>query len=1309
MATILLSAVGAGIGAGFGGSVLGLSGAVIGRAVGAVIGRAIDQRVMGAGSEAVETGKVERFRLTGASEGAPLARMFGRMRLGGQVIWATRFVETVNTTVSGGGKGGAARQPTVTTTSFAYSVSLAIALCEGEISRVGRVWADGEEIPRSELGMRVYTGAEDQLPDAKIAAVEGTGNAPAYRGLAYVVIEDLALGRFGNRVPQFTFEVLRPALPGQTQVAPDLVRGVRGVALMPGTGEYALATTPVHYDQGLGVNVSANVNSPSGKTDFATSLEVLSEELPNCQSVSLLVSWFGDDLRCGSCLIKPKVEQAALDGVGMAWSVSGVSRAGAEVIVQQGGRPVYGATPADASVIEAIQALRAAGKSVVFYPFLLMEQLAGNGKPDPYSGAASQPLLPWRGRITCSVAPGRAGTVDRTAVADVEVAAFFGTVQPAHFSVSAGQVTYTGPAEFSLRRFILHNAALALAAGGVDAFCIGSELRGLTQIRGAGDAFAAVARLRQLAADVRLMLGPTVKISYAADWSEYFGYQSPQGDRYFHLDPLWADPNINFIGIDNYMPLADWRDGFAHADAGFGSIYNLDYLKSNIAGGEGFEWYYGSPEEADAQIRTPITDGAYGEPWVYRYKDLRSWWSLQHFERIGGVRQSVPTAWVPEAKPFWFTEFGCAAIDKGANEPNKFLDPKSSESSVPKYSNGRRDDLMQMQYLRAMFDYWQDGLNNPTSAVYAGTMVDISRAHVWAWDARPFPQFPNRLDVWSDGSNYAKGHWITGRAAAQPLANVVAEICERSGLTDYRTDRLYGLVRGYSVASVETARASLQPLMLAYGFDAIERDGLLDFRMRDGVADAVIEPEALVQPEGAADRMQTTRAPSAEVAGRVRLNFLAADSDFEVRSAEAIFPDDASVSVAQTDMSLVLTEAEGRGLAERWLAEARVGRDHALFFLPPSKSKLGAGDIVEIDAVEGPQLYRIDRVEQAGANKIEAVRVEQGLYQPSDLAEERIFSNPFIAPVPTYPVFLDLPLLTGTEVEHAPHLAVTATPWPGTVAVYSAASDNGYVLNRLLASSSTIGVTQTILAFAEAGLWDRGAALRVKVFGGTLSSVTQDEVLNGANLMAIGDGSAENWELFQFATASLVSAGTYDVSLRLRGQLGSDALVPASWPPGSQVVLINGALQQIDTSFASRGLLRNYRIGPALRPVDDSSYVHRVEAFNGIGLRPYSPSHLRMVKQTNGDRTFSWIRRTRIDGDNWASIEVPLGEASEAYLIRVMQGANAVRETTVVVPTWVYTQAEQLADGISLPFSVRVAQISDRFGAGLFKGIVIDV
>ncbi|MBP9952780.1 MAG: host specificity protein, partial [Cypionkella sp.] len=407
MATILLSAIGASIGAGFGGTLIGLSGAVIGRAVGATLGRVIDQRIMGAGSEAVDIGRLDRLRLMGASEGAAVPRLWGRLRVSGQVIWSTRFQE--NVTRSGGSKGA----PRPKANQFSYSISLAVALCEGEITSVGRIWADGNEINPATLDLRLYKGDQTQLPDPKIEAVEGPGFAPAYRGIAYLVIEDLDLAAYGNRVPQFSFEVIRRA---QSPDFPDLSQTIPGVCLIPGTGEYALATTPVHYALGRGVKRSVNVNSGTDHTDFTASLEQLSEELPNANAVSLVVSWFGDDLRCGQCSARPKVEQKLNDGEGMPWTVSGLNRAAAQVVPVLEGRSVYGGTPADKAVIEALTALRAKGKAVTFYPFILMEQLTGNARPDPWS-EGEQPVLPWRGRITLAKAPGQAGSTDRTAAA----------------------------------------------------------------------------------------------------------------------------------------------------------------------------------------------------------------------------------------------------------------------------------------------------------------------------------------------------------------------------------------------------------------------------------------------------------------------------------------------------------------------------------------------------------------------------------------------------------------------------------------------------------------------------------------------------------------------------------------------------------------------------------------------------------------------------------------------------------------------------------------------------------------------------
>ena len=1297
MATIVLSAAGMALGGAIGGSFLGLSMATIGRAAGATVGRMIDQRILGAGSDPVEVGRVDRFRLTSASEGAAVPQVFGRVRVPGQVIWATKFEESSTTT--GGGKGSG---PQPKTTTFSYSLSLAIALCEGEITRVGRVWADGVEIATDTLSMRVYAGTETQPVDPKIEAVEGAGNAPAYRGVAYVVFEDLQLDQFGNRVPQFTFEVMRPDPPATDPAIADIARQVQAVALIPGTGEYALSTTHAFLDKGFGEREAVNVNSPMGGTDFTVSATALSEELPECSSSLLVVSWFGDDLRCGDCTVKPKVEQTVADAEAQPWRVSGVTRANAETMPQEDGRPIYGGTPTDQSVVEAIQDLNTRGIEPVFYPFILMEQQVGNGLPDPYSDATDQPALPWRGRITLSKAPGQPGSPDQTATAEQQVAAFMGDATLGDFSIDGTSVTYSGTDTWRYRRFILHYARLCAAAGGVSAFCIGSEMRGLTQIRGANGSYPAVDALKQLAAEVRSILGPSTKISYAADWSEYHGYQPGGGDKIFHLDPLWADPNIDFIGIDNYMPLSDWRDGTDHADADWGSIYNLDYLTRNVAGGEGYEWYYHSAEARDAQIRTPITDGD-GEPWIWRFKDLKNWWGNTHHNRIGGTRSAQPTDWVPASKPIWFTEFGCAAIDKATNQPNKFLDPKSSESSLPYYSTGRRDDVIQMQYLRAMYMHFADEGANPISDLYGGQMVDMSKAHVWAWDTRPFPQFPLAAETWSDGANYARGHWLNGRSSSRTLASVVTEICGRAGVTNIDVTQLYGLVRGYVVSDLSTARAALQPLLMANAIEVSERDGALVFTNRSGRGTVALDQDLLAVDPETGTELSKIRSSKSETVGRVQAGYLDAEADYEAAVSEAVHPTDTSNTVSRTEFPLALLRAEGQEVADRWVHEAQSARDTIRFGLPPSNTSIHSGDVVTVDGAD----YRVDRIEEAGLRLVEATGITSEAYEPNQSQSDQspLFAT-YVAPTPVELLFMDLPMLPGDTDPQQPFVPVTAKPWPGTVAVYGSNSDSGFILKGLLKDRSVIGQTQSTLTSGALGRWDRQAGVEVKLVTGSLSSADEQAVLSGTNLIAIGDGSADGWEIIQFQNAELIAPDTYRLSSLLRGISGSDAKMREAWPAGSYVVLLDQRPDQVTIPTSNLGLPRYFRYAPANRPFTDATYRSTSATIEGEGWRPYRVAHL-TADVTAAGAVVSWKRRSRVLGDSWRTSEVPLGETTEAYQIDILQAGARIKSVTVSDASWTYPSAEMATDLASGSFDIHVAQLSDRYGAGPARIITV--
>lgn len=290
---------------------------------------------------------------------------------------------------------------------------------------------------------------------------------------------------------------------------------------------------------------------------------------PNLRHVAIVLPWFGNDLRAGACSIRPGVTHQSTSSSSQIWKVENVTRADAHLISTSGEGAAYGGTPSDQSVIDAIHDAKARGLKVTLYPFIMMDVPADNRLPSPYGGVG-QSVYPWRGRITCHPAIGVTGSPDKTAEAGSQVSAFVNGT-------------------WGYRRFLNHCANLVVQAGGVDAFLLGSELRGLTSIRDSRENFPFVTYLCALATEMRVKLGSACSITYGADWTEYFGYQAQDGtgDLFFNLDPLWSHPAVDAVGIDNYMPLADWRD--SDFDGGnpdrFESPYDLDGLTASIETG----------------------------------------------------------------------------------------------------------------------------------------------------------------------------------------------------------------------------------------------------------------------------------------------------------------------------------------------------------------------------------------------------------------------------------------------------------------------------------------------------------------------------------------------------------------------------------------------------------------------------------------------------------------------------------------------------------------------------------------------------
>ena len=208
--------------------------------------------------------------------------------------------------------------------------------------------------------------------------------------------------------------------------------------------------------------------------------------------------------------------------------------------------------------------------------------------------------------------------------------------------------------------------------------------------------------------------------------------------------------------------------------------------------------------------------------------------------------------------------------------------------------------------------------------------------------------------------------------------------------------------------------------------------------------------------------------------------------------------------------------------------------------------------------------------------------------------------------------------MRGDEVPHAPWVAATALTWPGVVSVFASSTTSQYALSRTLSVATTLGITQNDFDAGPVAILDHGRTLEVKLTQGSLSSVPEAVFLAGANLAAIGDGSPDHWELFQFQNAELIGENTYRLSGFLRGQQGTDAMMGAGWPAGAVFVLMNGVPQQLDLPLASRNVAQYYRIGPASKPQSDVSYQGYTHAFKGNGLRPYAPVSLKALGDAEG-------------------------------------------------------------------------------------------
>jgi len=652
----------------------------------------------------------------------------------------------------------------------------------------------------------------------------------------------------------------------------------------------------------------------------------------------------------------------------------------------------------------------------------------------------------------------------------------------------------------------------------------------------------------------------------------------------------------------------------------------------------------------------------------------------------------------PQFDAAWGDELGCPAVDKGPNQPNVFPDAKSSEGAFPYFSDHGRSDLAQNRFLRAHLDHWRS---------HGGAMLNTGCVYVWAWDTRPFPEFPLNRKLWSDGDNWTSGHWLNGRLSGVALDELIGAVLADFGVAGVDASAADGFVSGLIVEEPAHARSVLEPLLEVFGVNAFEDGATLVFQSAARVPAQTALIDEFVEPD---DRgpVQRKLHEIMEQPARVEIAYRDPMLDYQVAMASAGKAD--GKGTENLAIAAMLEAGQVKGLAEDWLQAHRAARRTISFELPWKHAALKVGSRIRLDGSMPVKDYLVTSIEDGATRRVEA----KGL--PRHVLHADRAGLPASAATATVAVFgrprfhlCDLPMWPGAENPlDQLRVAAFARPWAGA-SVHASPEDTGFEARAALPDRAVMGRLAETLPGGVSGRLLGNAGLVVDLDFGELRSTTLPQLFNGANsaLLASPDGQ---WEILQFLHAEEVAADRWRLSGLLRGQCGTEREALQPREKGTPFILLDGAVMPAGLKARETGLALHWRIGAAGQDFSER-YFSMVTMTGGIrALEPLEPVHLSGRADEQGNLHIAWIRRGRIDADSWLAAEIPLGEEREAYRIEIRSSGKLIRSAEVARPEWLYPAALRLADFGSLASAVdfSVAMISSAAGAGRFARTVFD-
>ena len=409
----------------------------------------------------------------------------------------------------------------------------------------------------------------------------------------------------------------------------------------------------------------------------------------------------------------------------------------------------------------------------------------------PIPGAGGSPARRRRARRGRRTRPRRPAT---------QVAAFFGTAAAVATSTSRRRaVDWTGrPATGAFGAWCCTTRISARAAGGVDAFLIGSELRGLTHVRDRRGDLSGVAALVDArggrAGDPRGRHEDQLRRRLVGV------FRAPAGGRLGRrvLPPRSALGRRRRSISSASTTTCRCRTGATGSTISTRAGGDVDLrprlsARRTSRAARASTGTMPAPPTATAQVRTPITDGAarqaVGLP-LQGYRGLVVEPAPQPAGR--GRERRRRRRGSPESKPIWLHRDRLPGGRQGRRTSRTSSSTRSRPRASCRISRAAgATTRCSARFLEAVLGYWADaGATTRSRRLWRADDRHGARPRSGPGTRGRIPAFPARSDVWADADNWRLGHWLNGRLGSVSLGSLVRELCRRAGLPDEPDRRL---------------------------------------------------------------------------------------------------------------------------------------------------------------------------------------------------------------------------------------------------------------------------------------------------------------------------------------------------------------------------------------------------------------------------------------------------------------------------------------------------------------------------------------